>query len=293
MKKLLTLGLIFTITILAGCFWDGGNQPTATAEPAPAEATDAAQTAALNDGVYFAIDKEYADGWKDFLSFTVENGRITAATWDCVPETGTELKSVLAAKGEYSMKPAGAKREWNEQAALFTDALVAAQGLPATELSATGTTDAISGVTISIKDVNELYAQALANGSQPRGELQDGLFYAEAQQFDTNGYKEYVALYVSGGRIEWVNWNAVYKDDATQSKKSAGDAYGMKSASGIGMEWYQQAEAFESYVIEHQGVDGLTTNDEGKTDAISGCTIAVSGAKTLTEQIITQAQAAG
>ena len=161
----------------------------------------------------------------------------------------------------------------------------------ATDLSATGTTDAISGVTISVKGVSELYQQAIANGPQPKGELQDGLFYAEAQQFDSNGYKEYVALYISGGRIVWVNWNAA-NEDGTQSKKEAGDSYGLKSASGIGAEWYQQAEAFEQYVIEHQGVEGLTTGDDGKTDAISGCTIAVSGAKTLTEQIITQARAA-
>ena len=294
MKKLLVCALACVLTMLAGCFWDGDAQPGATAEPTAATeaATDNAQAAALADGTYFAIDKDYTDGWKNFIALNVEGGRITSVTWDCLPENGSTLKSVLAAEGKYSMKPAGAQREWNEQSKLFTDALVAAQGLPATDLSATGTTDAISGVTISVKGVSELYQQAIASGPQPKGELQDGLFYAEAQQFDSSGYKEYVALYVSGGRIVWVNWNAA-NEDGTQSKKEAGDSYGLKSASGIGAEWYQQAEAFEQYVIEHQGVEGLTTGDDGKTDAISGCTIAVSGAKTLTEQIITQARAAG
>ena len=189
MKKLLVCALACVLTMLAGCFWDGDSQPGATAEPTAATeaATDNAQAAALADGTYFAIDKDYTDGWKNFIALNVEGGRITSATWDCLPENGSTLKSVLAAEGKYSMKPAGAQREWNEQSKLFTDALVAAQGLPATDLSATGTTDAISGVTISVKGVSELYQQAIASGPQPKGELQDGLFYAEAQQFDSSG----------------------------------------------------------------------------------------------------------
>ena len=34
----------------------------------------------------------------------------------------------------------------------------------------------------------------------------------------------------------------------TKSKKALGDSYGMKSASGIGKEWYEQAKCFEEYV---------------------------------------------
>lgn len=37
-------------------------------------------------------------------------------------------------------------------------------------------------------------------------------------------------------------------DQSFQTKKELKDAYGMKAASGIGKEWYEQAEAFERYV---------------------------------------------
>lgn len=63
------------------------------------------------------------------------------------------------------------------------------------------------------------------------------------------------------------------------TKREAGDSYGMKNASSIKKEWYEQADALDAYAV------GKTANDlkkttigaDGKTDAISGCTIAISG----------------
>lgn len=64
-----------------------------------------------------------------------------------------------------------------------------------------------------------------------------------------------------------------------ESKRQKGDAYGMKEASGIKREWYEQADAFDKYVRGKtaQQVAQLKLDDGGKTDAISGCTIAVTG----------------
>jgi major membrane immunogen (membrane-anchored lipoprotein) len=38
--------------------------------------------------------------------------------------------------------------------------------------------------------------------------MQDGYYTAEAAEFDSHGWKEYVTVYVSGGRITLVEYNA-------------------------------------------------------------------------------------
>ena len=60
-----------------------------------------------------------------------------------------------------------------------------------------------------------------------------------------------------------------------QSKREMGDAYGMKNASGIKREWYEQADAFATYARGKTAAQlaGVQLEDNGKTDAVAGCTI--------------------
>lgn len=50
-----------------------------------------------------------------------------------------------------------------------------------------------------------------------------------------------------------------------QTKKELGTDYGMKAASGIGKEWYEQAEAFENYAIGKtvEEIHGIETDSNG------------------------------
>lgn len=66
---------------------------------------------------------------------------------------------------------------------------------------------------------------------------------------------------------------------ATQTKREMGDAYGMKAASSIKKEWYEQADAFDAYAVGKTAdeLNGTSVAADGKTDAVSGCTMAVSG----------------
>ena len=50
-----------------------------------------------------------------------------------------------------------------------------------------------------------------------------------------------------------------------QTKKELGSNYGMAAASGIGKEWYEQAEAFEQQVIGRtvNDIKGITTDTNG------------------------------
>lgn len=64
-----------------------------------------------------------------------------------------------------------------------------------------------------------------------------------------------------------------------KSKKELGDSYGMKEASSIKKEWYQQIEFLEEYIAKH-GVDGISLDKNGKAennDVKSGCTISIKG----------------
>lgn len=65
---------------------------------------------------------------------------------------------------------------------------------------------------------------------------------------------------------------------ATQTKREMGDAYGMKAASSIQKEWYEQADAFDAYAVGKTAaeLEGTSVAADGKTDAVSGCTMAVS-----------------
>lgn len=70
-------------------------------------------------------------------------------------------------------------------------------------------------------------------------------------------------------------------DESTKdrTKKTLKEEYGMKAASSIGKEWYEQAMFFEDYV-EKNGLDKITLDDEGKAtneDILTGCTIKIDG----------------
>ena len=60
------------------------------------------------------------------------------------------------------------------------------------------------------------------------------------------------------------------------TKKELGDAYGMKGATSIGKEWYEQAEALEAVSMPtYDKGDGHHTQVPDDVDLKSGCTIDV------------------
>ena len=40
-------------------------------------------------------------------------------------------------------------------------------------------------------------------------------------------------------------------------------------------EWDTQVKALEDYIVKNQGIDSLKLDEDGKTDAVSGCTIKI------------------
>lgn len=80
------------------------------------------------------------------------------------------------------------------------------------------------------------------------------------------------------GKIESVYLDTTYTHDGKQTtKKELGSEYGMYNhpyGSKVG-EWDEQVKKLEAAIVEHQGTDFLALGEDGKTDAVSGCTIAI------------------
>ena len=55
-------------------------------------------------------------------------------------------------------------------------------------------------------------------------------------------------------------------------------------------EWYEQVEALEKAIVEHQGTDFITLDEENKTDAVSGCTIVIDALLGAANEAIEQAK---
>ncbi len=113
--------------------------------------------------------------------------------------------------------------------------------------------------------------------------------YKEGTYFGTKEYESYGKKYVvtatiyvdNNGLIKSCFLDSTYiKDDINTTKKTLGDAYGMKETSaGIGKipggaEWYEQAKVIEDKVVAEQNLDWVKYDETGtKLDGVSGVTI--------------------
>ena len=90
----------------------------------------------------------------------------------------------------------------------------------------------------------------------------------------------------------------VYTVTNLKTKMELGDDYNMAkygkdmdmNGDGIVKEWYEQAEALEKAVVEKQGIDFITLDKDGKTDAVSGCTIKIEALYKALEQALNKAK---
>lgn len=97
------------------------------------------------------------------------------------------------------------------------------------------------------------------------------------------------------GKITDVYLDTTYTKDGIQTtKKALKEEYGMKignSAYGQSdYEWYEQVEALEKAVIDNQGIDFIKLDENGKTDAVSHCTIKVDALYKALEDALNKAK---
>ena len=234
------------------------------------------------DGVYFAAEEEFSEqtGWRYCVTLEVENGEIVMAEWNGANVAGYEDKVTRSESGKYGMvERGGAIASWAEQAALTEEHLLETQDPTSVSYTSDeGLTDAISGVTIHVKEFFTLAERALGQGPAGYGMWRDGHFYAEEDGFDERtGWKNTVDLTVISGYIMAAQWNAVHEEGGEdKDTRSRNGTYGMVENGGAMDPWYIQADRAEEHLLETQDPTDISYTDEaGSTDAISGVSIHV------------------
>ena len=266
---------------------NAASSDTDSAAPETAADPEALEGAALSDGTYEAKSASPdSNGFTEELTLTVRDGKITSVNWDAVTEDGSK-KSILSENGEYTMTEDGLT--WKEQSEALADALIENQSLSFLTTDAEGKTDAVTGVSISVSGFINLAQQCLeeaAGITEKPAELTDGTYEAKASAPDSNGFTDQVNITVENGAVTEVTWDAVGEDGSKKSILSENGEYTMTED---GPTWKEQSEALAQALIENQSLDFLTTDETGKTDAVSGVSISVSGFINLAQKCLDQA----
>ncbi|MDR0269204.1 FMN-binding protein [Paenibacillus sp.] len=281
--------------LLAGCGSDKDADKTATdSTPAATETKDTAGTksdsGSYKDGTYFAegaMDEK--SGWQPYVVLTVESGKITQANWNYVSAKGGPDKKAADKAGNYGMKAAGGSSEWYEQAEKTEQFLIEKQDPAAIEVKGDGTTDAISGVSVHVKEFTSLAEQALSAGPAAPGSFKDGSYHAEGELDAKSGWKSTVDITVANGKIINAYFSGVNEKGEDKQTVSKEGKYGMK-AGGATAEWHEEAIKAQDYLIEKQDPAAITLKDDGTTDAISGVTIHIADYVTLAQKALDQAK---
>ncbi len=283
---LVVMALILVVSMLAGC-----------------------SAAKYKDGVYYAIG-EPSNDWRDFVVVTVEKGKITDAYWGGVNTVPQGDKRVVSENGGYDMVAyGGAKSQWYEQAKACEDWLIKNQDpakfdslySDAEGRTAALTTDTGASVSIHVKGFFTLVAQALASEPVPAGQYGETRVVTASGEPSEQGWKDLAEFIVVNGTIVAANYDALYTkeyvaegenanaqyfkvdgDTATaQSKDQLKEAYGM-TAAGSALEWYQQAQLLEEYIVKNQTI--FAVNADGYADGIAGVSVHAIGFYTLFNQ---------
>ncbi len=221
-------------------------------------------------------------------------------------------KSKQELKEEYGMSKASTLgKEWYEQANALANYFVGKtaeeiKAIPTDDAGVTTDADLVSSVTIKINDYKEAAEKAIANaqdlGATADDELGLGLNTTIAKSKDaaadaegqTQAYSIYTATtFGADGKITSNIIDAsqaTVKFDATgkittdltapvKTKVELGDEYGMKAASKIGKEWFEQAASFSEYVLGKTAEEvAAIAVEEGKAtdaDLVSSVTVTI------------------
>ena len=237
----------------------------------------------LKDGLYFAQEEAFSSsGWKDQVILEVKGGKIVAADWNGVSNVaGAADKKAYDKAGKYNMKKFGkSQAEWWEQAAKVEAYLVSSQDLSFSKYKADGKTDAITGASITVKGFYDLAKKAVAAGPVAQGSYKkDGWYYAAQAAFDAkSGWKETALVTVVNGRVVSAVWNGISSDAKKKAKivESATGKYGMVKFGKAIAEWHEQAAKAEAALVKAQDPASIAVKADGKTDAVTGVSMAVS-----------------
>lgn len=130
---------------------------------------------ALRNGTYRAADDAYDyAGFRDVVTLTVSDGKITKVDWDAEQKNGQSTKKALSKAGRYTMSDTGLP--WHQQAEIMENALLSLQDPTRISYnSSTGKADAHTGATISVSPFVRLATEALNMAKSTEGSAIDGI----------------------------------------------------------------------------------------------------------------------
>lgn len=305
MKKLTIVVAIFLIGVLAVSCGGGGTEAkalktglgvvTTVARSADVgEENGVAEAYSMIAAVLVDEDGVIADCIFDAVQSPVE--------FDATGKIVTPLDSTFVTKNElgddYGMKVASSiQKEWYEQAAFFADYVVGKtiEDVKGIALDAEGVAtdeDVLAGVTVHISPLIAALEKAVANaadlGAMEGDTLGLGVLTNIARSADATAEKDGLAQAYSTYAVATKDADGIITSaviDASQAnitfdtagkltvdlaatfetKNVLGDDYGMKVASSIQKEWYEQAAAFAAYAVGKSidDVKGIALDEEG------------------------------
>ncbi|MDF2543265.1 MAG: hypothetical protein K0S47_2983 [Herbinix sp.] len=253
------------------------------------------------------------------VNFSLE-GKLTtdvASTFKSKQELGTEY-GMLAASG--------ISKEWNEQADAFAAYVVGktvdeVKGIALTEEGVASDADLAASVTIHLADYIAVVEKAVTNAQDFGAKVGDKIGLGLATDIakskdaaaDADGlaqaYSYYTALTTgadgkitscfidaSQGNVNFTTAGVITTDltVAPQTKQELKEGYGMKAASGIGKEWYEQANAFATFATGKtlDEVKGMSITEDGKAgdaDLASSVTVHITSFVSTIEKAVANA----
>lgn len=240
--------------------------------------------------------------------------------FDATGKITSDLTAPVKTKNQlgdaYGMRArSGIGKEWNEQAAAFAEYCIGktaeeVAGIAINEAEHATDADLLAGATIAIGDLIKGVVAACENAQALGAQATDSLGIAtdidlagrsKDAKDDANGtgysYAYYSALTLNAdGQITSAVLNAAQfqvafnKDgkittDLTApqlDKQQLKENYGMKASSGIGKEWYEQANAFAEYIKGKTAdeVSSIAVDEAGHAtdaDILAGATVSIDG----------------
>lgn len=239
-----------------------------------------------------------------------------------------EFQSKKELGDAYGMKAASKiGKEWYEQAAALEEYVIGktveeVKGIAVSETNVPTDADLAASVSIKIGDYVEAISEA-AEGAKSIGtgegdklglgivtNMSKSKDAADGKDGQCQAYSTYTLVTTDAdgkitaavidctqGTVTFDAAGAITADltAGVKTKRQLGDAYGMKGASGIGKEWFEQAAAMESYVKGKtlEEVKGIAVDADNKptdADLASSVTISIGDYQTCIEKAVNQAK---
>lgn len=128
---------------------------------------------------------------------------------------------------------------------------------------------------------------ALFSMDKMSGKLEDGIYFAQNDEFPKSGWKEVVTIVVKNGSINKVDWNAANIKGGPDKKTTSKEGnYPMVDRGGAQSDWHVQAKLVEDFYINNPDTLPEYKDDEGHSDTISGASIHIDSFYNLVDKAL-------